>query len=230
MRRVSIAVCSALLTAVMATAVQGCSSSSEPAEPGGTGQGTSGSTATAGSTSVAGSTSAAGSTSVAGSTSTSGGTGGTGGEATAGTTSTAGTSAGGTGGTGTGGTAGASSSTCPAKVENGVTACTAECFDYKCGVWRLGSKDCACTGGFYDCESCVYSGTEEVVQAPAEALPTCAESDTVLEESQTPCTKGDRCYYYDSVKARDRLCACWDDGLGSFAWDCDTYPGDWPKP
>ncbi len=222
MKRLTIALCAGLSAVLLSTSLAGCGGGDpEPKStpsPSSTGNTQSG----AGTTS----TSSGGATTAPTTTPSSGG----GGQSSGGTTASAGSSTGGASGGSGGGGGSAAPGTCVGKIENKTTACTAACFDYQCGVHRLGLKDCDCPAGVYECESCAYSGTEEIVQAPAEALAECADTDVNLEESQTPCTKGDRCYFYDTAGARDRLCACWDDGLGSTAWDCDTYPGDWPKP
>lgn len=239
MKRVSIVTLSLFLPlTVLAPA---CSSSQDPSEDGdkpiaGTGNTTAGTgnhVPLAGTgNSVAGSSTGGAPSGVAGA-SVGGATAGTAAGGTpAGGASTGGASTAGAGGTSSAGTGGGTADpNCPLKIDS-KTACTAvaTCSDAYCGVFKLGAKDCSCpmASGFFECMPCDYTGkTEEIVLAPAAALPACTGDDTTLE-STTGCTKGERCRSTDAAKVR--FCACWEDpAKGGTAWDCDAMPSTWIK-
>jgi hypothetical protein len=205
MNRKHVFVSGAVVTLLLAATVQGCSSDSGDggSSPGGS---------SAGSAGTGGGSAGSGS----------GGTdSGTGGMASGGSSGTGGSA--GTGGASSG-TGGASSGTggataagpCGSGITNGQTACAASCSGSICGLSDLGSRDCNCVSGIYQCASCEFSGGEPILDPPAAELPACAEAEATLKGSTcTTAENGERCQPTDAT----RVCACW-----NAEWDCDKKP------
>jgi hypothetical protein len=157
------------------------------------------------------------------------GNGGTGGvDGTGGTTAgaagtvaqggTAGDASGGTSGTGTGAGGYNTDAACMGIKSN--MPCTPEgqdCPNLRCGLADLGRRACVCATN-WTCESCTFpaDAPQEVVGAPATALPAC---DATVVKGDPCTTQGDRC---QPAEAGD-VCACWTIG-GTLEWDCDSKP------
>jgi hypothetical protein len=157
------------------------------------------------------------------------GTAGTGGvDGTGGTTAgaagtvaqggTAGDASGGTSGTGTDAGGYNTDAACMGIKSN--MPCTPEgqdCPNLRCGLADLGRRACVCATN-WTCESCAFpaDAPQEVVGAPATALPAC---DATVVKGEACTTQGDRC---QPAEAGD-VCACWTIG-GTLEWDCDSKP------
>jgi hypothetical protein len=139
---------------------------------------------------------------------------------------------GGAGG-GSGGTGGGSGGTGGAVCTNG-DPCTSSCAGTVCGLARLGTRDCPCTGGVYVCDACGFNigpGAPVVIQPPATPLPTCAAD--VGDGIRCP-SVGDRCSCTPGMSTgclagvsstAAHACVCWlRDDAGALVWDCDRQP------
>jgi hypothetical protein len=103
---------------------------------------------------------------------------------------------------------------------------TGTCSNRVCGLADLGSRNCVCSGGTWDCTSCAFPmgpNQPSVLVPPgtgdAGALRTC---EVGVARNVTCSPMGDRCEQGEDV------CACWvvDDGMN--VWDCDNRPNFWP--
>jgi hypothetical protein len=196
-----------------------CSSSNNPTNPGFTNNSTTNvvnsSTTGVGNTTTAGNTGGGGTTT----------TGATGTNTGAGTTTTAG-DAGGGGGDG---------GICPSTLQDKITTCTPgvdpTCIK-GCGPdlptgspppANLGTKQCLCQTGVYQCQACVYESPLPTCYQPSATPPACAAGTVNKGTCTTPCTTGtgnDVCTMTsDAGKAQG--CVCVQASAGP-VWTCAT--------
>jgi hypothetical protein len=105
-------------------------------------------------------------------------------------------------------------------ISNG-SSCNVEgtCSPRVCGLADTGTRDCACSGGVWDCTSCAWTQPyPSVAEPPTSPLPAC----TGVEADNEPCSsRGARC------DDGDEVCACWLEDAGQLVWDCDDPPPFW---